>query len=194
MHHVGKLVATMCLALNTSTALAEKPKGAGKLLADTAGNAQISVNKNTGHARFIRLKPTSQLGPVKSSARRTVHNAAYSSMTFLQNYGSAFGIVDLDAELKFVETKRDKLGSEHSIFEQYYKGLPVFAGDLRTHFNASGEMIAVNGNFLTDIKAPTKAKLTLAQAKKVAFELVDQDPTQQLTTENIKNAGNREQK
>lgn len=200
MHHVGRLALVLCLTLNTSMALADKPKGAKKLLADTAGQAQIGVDKNTGLARFIRLKPNSQLGPVKAQAirsnskSRAVVNSGDSSLSFLRDYGSAFGITNVDTELTLVGTNRDKLGSEHSIFKQHYNGLPVFAGELRTHFNSNGEMIAVNGNFLTDIKAVTKPNITSAQAAKVAFFWVERDPTQEITSASINNVGNKEQR
>jgi len=199
MHHVSKIAAMLCLALNTTGALAEKSKGAENLLADTAGKAQISVDEHTGFARFIRLTPTSHLGPVKPQTRSSKRNASVlskadtsgESVTFLRDYGSAFGITDVDTELTLVATNRDKLGSSHSIFKQRYSGLPVFAGELRTHFNSNGEMIAVNGKFLTDIKVPTKPVVTLAQATRVAFIRVEQDPTKAITAENL---GNREDK
>lgn len=194
MHHVGKLAVILCLSLNTSQALAEKSKGAEKLLTDTAGTAQISVNEHTGHARFIRLKPSSQLGPLRQQIGRSSADAGISSISFMRDYGSAFGVKNVDTELTLVGTNRDKLGSEHSIFKQRYKGLPVFAGELRTHFNASGEMIAVNGNFLTNIKSVTTPSLTPGRAAKIAFDWVQRDPTQEITLESMRNAGNREQK
>lgn len=197
MHHVSKLVVMMSLALNTSVALADKSKGAENLLADRPGQAKIRVDESTGFARFIRLTPNSQLGPVKAQTRsssrsnsRVVDTSAM-SISFLRDYGSAFGIQDFDKELSLVGTSRDKLGSEHSIFKQHYKGLPVFAGELRTHFDANGEMIAVNGKFLTDIKVVTKPVITLAQAKRIAYIKVNQDPTQAITPESL---GNREDK
>jgi cysteine-rich repeat protein len=52
-------------------------------------------------------------------------------------------------------------------------------------------MIAVNGKFLTDIKVVTKPVITLAQATRIAFLRVEQDPTKEVTSEN---AGNREDK
>jgi cysteine-rich repeat protein len=199
MHQFSKIAAMLCLALNASGALAEKSKGAEKLLADTAGKAQISVDENTGFARFIRLTPNSQLGPVRLQTRSSVGNTRGSSkvnnvstsLSFLRTYGSAFGITDVDTELTLVGTKQDKLGSEHSVFKQFYKGLPVFAGELRTHFNSNGEMIAVNGKFVSDIKVVTKPVITVAQATVIAFRKVEQDPTKAISSDSL---GNREDK
>ncbi|MEP1447218.1 MAG: M4 family metallopeptidase [Paraglaciecola sp.] len=196
MHHVSKIAAMLCLALNTTGALAQKVKGAENLMADRAGQAQISVDENTGYARFIRLTPTSQLGPVKaqtrsSSGSRSKADTNDMSVSFLRDYGSAFGVQDFDSELTLVDTKKDKLGSEHNIFKQYYKGLPVFAGELRTHFNANGEMVAVNGKFITDIKVDTKPVITLSQATRIAYVKVEQDPTKAITAETMKNREDR---
>jgi cysteine-rich repeat protein len=203
MYHIGKFAVMLCLTLSATEALADKSKGAEKLLADTAGKAQISVDKKTGFARFIRLEPKLQQSTleakktkknIKKNKSKAVINSGESSLSFLRDYGSAFGIKDVDTELTLVGSNRDKMGSEHSIFKQNYNGLPVFAGELRAHFNADGEMIAVNGNFLSDIKVVTKPSLTSAQAAKIAFFTVEQDPAKAITTMSIKNSGNREEK
>ena len=194
MHNVSKIAAVMCLALNTSMVLAEQSKGTNKLMADTAGTAQISVDHNSGYARFIRLEPTpsKQRASRSGSSKSAVKNEA-SSIEFLRNYGSAFGISDVDSELAFVKTNNGASGSKHSVFAQRYQGIPVFAGEIRTHFNAAGEMIAVNGKFLADIKAPTSPIITSDAARVIAINTVKQDPTQAITEESLANSGNREE-
>ncbi|MFD2167161.1 M4 family metallopeptidase [Thalassotalea euphylliae] len=190
MQHVVKLAVIVCLTLNTSMAFAEKTKGAQKLIADTNGRAKITTDKASGLAKFIRLTPNSQLGPVKSQPKNqtrskstVVHAAETQSVSFLKEYGSAFGISNVDTELTLVQTNQDKLGSSHSIFKQNYKGIPVFAGELRAHFNRNGEMIAVNGNFIADIKVTTKPVITSEQAANIAFRKVEQDPTKDVVTD-----------
>jgi cysteine-rich repeat protein len=54
-------------------------------------------------------------------------------------------------------------------------------------------MIAVNGNFLPDIKVVTKPVLTPNQAAKIAFRRVEQDPRKSVMSDGS-NAGNREDK
>lgn len=200
MNNVSKIAAVMCLALNTSMVLAEKSIGADKLIADTAGTAKIRVDPNSGYARFIRLTPNSQLGPVQAKTRSSSGKASRSkgdsgdiSVSFLRDYGSAFGVQNFDSELTLIDTNRDKLGSERSIFKQKYKGLPVFAGELRTHFNADGEMVAVNGKFLADIKVPSTPVLTTDRASIIAIDWIKHDPTQAITAETLANAGNKEE-
>ncbi|REL28081.1 DUF4215 domain-containing protein [Thalassotalea euphylliae] len=191
MQHVVKLAVMLCFTLSTSMALAEKSKGAQKLIADTNGRAKISVDQASGLARFIRLTPNSQLGPLKPQSRTqgstkssVLDSSGRQSMTFLREYGSAFGIANADTELTLVATNQDKLGSSHNIYKQNYKGIPVFAGELRTHFNANGEMIAVNGNFLADIKVVIKPVITAEQAANIAFRRVAQDPTKDVMADN----------
>lgn len=189
MQHVVKLAVILCLTLSTSMALAEKSKGVEKLLADKNGKAKISIDNNSGLARFIRLEPSSKLGPLQpqtrtNTKRQVIDNSESSSLSFLREYGSAFGITNVDTELTHTVTNQDKLGSSHSIFKQNYKGLPVFAGELRTHFNVNGEMIAVNGRFLADIKVVTKPVITPEQAANIAFRRVEQDPRKDITSDN----------
>jgi len=189
MQHIVKFAVIMCFTLSTSMAFAEKPKGVEKLLSDKNVDAKVRVDKVSGLARFIRLEPKSKLGPLKpqvrtKSTRRIADNSASSSLSFLREYGSAFGITNVDTELILTKTNHDKLGASHSIFKQKYQGLPVFAGELRTHFNANGELIAVNGNFLADIKVVTKPVITPEQATNIAFRKVEQDPRKSVTSDN----------
>ncbi|KXI27145.1 M4 family metallopeptidase [Paraglaciecola hydrolytica] len=191
MRHVSKLVVLISCILNTSAALAEKPEGVTQLLSDTSGTAKISVDNNTGHARFIRLAPNSQLSPLQSRSR-TIPNKADITKAFLRSYGSAFGVQDVDTELSVIGTTRDASGTEHSTFKQLYKGIPVFGGELRAHFNSQGEMVVVNGNFLSNIKVATTPKLSSTLAAKKAIFWVSRDPAQEITAETL-SKGNREQ-
>ena len=192
MRHVSKLVVIVTLALNASVAFAEKPEGVTKLLNDTSGNAKISLDKNTGNARFIRLPSNSQLSSLRTSRSRTPQTTSDSTKAFLRSYGSAFGVKDVETELSLVATTRDMAGSEHLTFKQLYQGVPVFAGELRAHYNTQGELIVVNGNFLSDIKVSTQAKLSPGLAAKKAIVWLSRDPTQALTNETLIQ-GNKEQ-
>ncbi|WP_340679574.1 M4 family metallopeptidase [Paraglaciecola sp.] len=189
MRHVSKLGVMISFVLHTSAALAEKPEGVTQLLTDTSGQAQISLDNNTGYARFIRLAPNSQLNTLTTT--KTARNKESTSKAFLRNYGSAFGVQDVDTELSVVGTTRDTSGIEHSTFKQRYKGLPVFGGELRAHFNSAGEMIVVNGNFLSDIKVKTTPTLSAGLAAKKAIFWVSRDPAQAITPEALAK-GNRE--
>ncbi|MGO4893714.1 M4 family metallopeptidase [Flavobacterium sp. W21_SRS_FM6] len=193
MRYVSKLVVLISAILNTNTAIGQTTKGTEKLLTDTAGRAQISIDKHSGNARFIKLSPNPQLSSLRSGspAKVDINNT---SIDFLKTYGSAFGIQNVDSELVIVGSKQHKTGIQHSIFKQTYKGLPVFGGEIRTHFNSNDEMIAANGTFLSDIKAPTTPTLSEPLARKIAIQQVERDPTIQLNAETLKNAGNKEEK
>ena len=114
MHNVSKIAAVLCLTLNTSMALADKATGAENLIADTAGTAQISVDKNTGYARFIRLAPTkTQNRSLKTQSRRAAVNTDDISLSFLRDYGSAFGITNAYSELSLKSSNTDHMGGKH---------------------------------------------------------------------------------
>ncbi|GGF57557.1 M4 family metallopeptidase [Alteromonas lipolytica] len=184
MRNISKLVVLVSLALNANSAFAKKPEGVSQLLTDTSGNAKISIDKKSGKARFIRLPTYSPLSALTVNKNKAgVINIADNSKSFLRDYGSAFGIKNVDRELELVSTSRDKLTGEHATFQQFYEGIPVFGGEIRTHYNSAGQLIVVNGNFLSDIKVSTKATVKPSLAAKIAIMTVSKDPAQALNTE-----------
>ncbi len=45
----------------------------------------------------------------------------------------------------------DAFGGRHLSYYQFYRGVPVFAAALRTHFDAAGRLTAVNGTLIPDL-------------------------------------------
>ena len=58
------------------------------------------------------------------------------SSAFLNEYAGVFGLRDA-RELVFGREESDANGGRHIRYYQYYRGVPVFAAGLRTHFDAS---------------------------------------------------------
>ncbi len=70
------------------------------------------------------------------------------------------GMLGLDGEVTLVGERVDKLGQRHLTFEQSYRGVPVFAGMVRAHFEGDGRLVAVNGNLVPGIRVnpnPTRS-------------------------------------
>jgi cysteine-rich repeat protein len=193
MRHVSKLAVLMSFVVSTSSAVAGNVGEGKKLLMDLPSNAKVSVDETTGNARFMRLTPSPQLSSLRLSVNKVVKSTEQSSLDFLHTYGSAFGIKNLATELPTVATVKDPSGAEHNIFKQQYKGIPVFGGELRAHYAPSGQMIAVNGNFLSDIKVATKPQISPELAAKIAIVWVSRDPAQSINTANPATSSNKEQ-
>jgi bacillolysin len=142
------------------------PAGIKRLQADTGNKAKVTVSDATGSARFVRFAPGT-----KGDLMRSTKGGQPSerSSAFFKQYGSVFGIKNDKAELKLVEEKADKAAAKHLTYEQVYNGVPVFAGVLKTHFDAAGNLVSVNGNFIPEIKVNPKPSKSAQEAAAAAL-------------------------
>ncbi len=142
------------------------PQGIQKLVDQTGGEARVSLDRHTGAARFVRL-PSGNLQlavPPKASTRARAE-------AFFREYGSIFGMTEVASELRAQRTWRDGLGGEHEVFQQSYRGVPVFGAELRAHFHR-GRLTVVNGTFLPGLKLDTVPVLSLGAAQEIALHTV----------------------
>ena len=141
------------------------PEGIRRLEAETGGAARVTTDRATGAARFVRIAPESKhsLAPLSAAAAPAEKSAA-----FFHKYGSIFGIQQPEAELELRKTATDAQGGAHLTYRQLYRGVPVFAGELKSHFDAAGRLTAVNGTFVPSIavdRGPSTTELA-AQARR----------------------------
>ena len=178
-----KLVVPAVLALVASFATAGAAAAAPtdnvqRLIDDCGGDARVSVDPVSGAARFVRLEPGSAAHAMAPSGA-----AADRALDFFRVYGGAFGCSDADAELQATRTIRDAHGNEHATFQQMHKGVPVFGGELRAHFNSQGDLFAVNGNFVAIDKLDTNPTLTPEAAAARAIRAVALEQFKRAKTE-----------
>lgn len=141
-----------------------------KRLQDAAsGTAKISPHKATGANRFVRLPPAARgLGqPAATTAREKQEQSA----AFFRNYGAAVGVTD-PAGLRYAEATTDRAGGTHLTFRQFHGGVPVFAGTVKTHFDASHRLASVNGTAVPDLAVSTTPSVSGAQAAELALDSV----------------------
>lgn len=79
---------------------------------------------------------------------------------FLKRYKRLFKIRHPGREFILREHTVDSLGMKHLTFDQYYKGIPVWASSLIVHINRAGEIYAINGRY-----EPTPRQLRSAKAR-----------------------------
>ncbi len=160
------LLALLVFAPTLASAQALDPRGIQDLIDSTGGEARVRVDPLTGAARFISLPAGSLplgLAPTVSAQER--------AEAFFREHGSIFGMSRDESVLRSVRTVRDALGVEHAIFQQHYRGVPVFGAELRAHFRG-GELTVVNGTFLPGLKLDTVPSLSAAEAAEVAIRTV----------------------
>lgn len=141
--------------------------GVARLTADTG--AQVSINAATGAARFVRVAPDKRgsglVARGKAAARQTPQAV---SDQFLRERGSVFGVKSPQAELLTARVDTDFQGGTHVTYRQVYRGVPVFGGVLKSHLNAAGELVAVNGTFVPEISLDPRPKRSAQQAGRTA--------------------------
>ena len=167
------VVVLVVFILATSVTVAQGPPphshGVQKLMDDTGGKAKVRVDKKSGEAKFVRL-PANSLP--SSMITNKAAKAEERAKAFFGKYGNAFGVDKADSNLKAVKTIRDGHGGEHAILRQSYEDIPVFGGEVRAHFDSSGELFAVNGTFVSHPKLDTTPRLSPELAGKVAIARV----------------------
>ena len=58
-------------------------------------------------------------------------------------------------------------------YRQYHRGVPVFAGELKTHFNARKQLSAVNGTFVPPDSLNTSPSRSWQEASRTALGMVE---------------------
>jgi Zn-dependent metalloprotease len=151
-------------------------------LKDSTG-AKVSVSNATGTVRFARL------GRGQGSLARSGGNsAAEKSAAFLRENAGAFGLTNPDAELQLEGEAADPQGGKHVTYKQVYRGVPVFAGALKAHFDANSDLTSVNGSTIPEINVDPNPSIASEAAAAAALETVaqEQEFSEGLSAENIK--------
>lgn len=163
--------------------MAEDKAGIQRLKNRTNGAAEVKINQATGAARFINFAKNRK-GDL-SGLNQSV-SAKDKSIAFFDEYGSLFGIDSDQVEMRLENEKTDDLGNKHQTFKQFYKGVPVFAGILLTHYDKEEQLNSVNGNAVPEIEVETNPSVAPQRAQAAAIALVaKQKDAQDLTAKNI---------
>lgn len=91
-----------------------------------------------------------------------------SALAVLDNLALLFGIQDAAAEFKVKKETVDGKGFRHVRVSQWHNGLRVVGGSLIVHFNNAGVAYEVNGKYIPDIEVTDRAKITEAEAVRLA--------------------------
>ena len=133
----------------------------------TGGHARVSTSSATGAARFVNLEEGFQ-GDLMSGSTGSVRNKA---RAFLDEYAGMLGL-DADVQVSLVGERTDRVGTRHLTYEQFYRGVPVFAGMVKAHFAEDGRLVAVNGNVIPGIRLNPNPTRTAAEAAATAIAMV----------------------
>jgi bacillolysin len=160
------------------------PSGITQLKNKSEGKVKVTISNATGAARFVVFDGNAPMAAedvsvdaLKSaSAPDRAAALAKRSVTFLRDYGSVFGLKNSLTDLKLDSERDDNFGGKHFSFSQYYYGVPVFGGVIKTHFDSAGNMRVVNGNIIPDIDLNPNPSRKSDEVAAVGIARVKEDP------------------
>lgn len=164
--HIRVLIMTLLITFSSKSQ--DKKKAIDEFKNET--NAIVTINNATGLAEFVRF-------PIRNELTLKGATLQQKSFSFLLNHKTIYDIVSVEQTLIFDKVQTDNYGLKHVILRQTYKGVPVFDGQLRFHFNANQKLNAVNGNYIPGIsKLNQVPTITSSEAGSVALnEVRNQD-------------------
>ncbi|MCA9950852.1 MAG: M4 family metallopeptidase [Anaerolineales bacterium] len=158
---LGSIPTTFASSVPEAPPQADAATAAARIAADSNGTAEISRDSSTGVADFVTFAPGS-LNVAGASAEAQ-------AQSFFNTYGALFGIEDASAQLELAKTQTDVIGGTHLTYNQVERGVAVYAGIVKAHFNADGQLHAVNGEFVPNIKGSAAPKLSADDAAAIAI-------------------------
>ncbi len=127
--------------------------------------ATITINKNLEVPGFIKF-PSHSLKLQGNTVKQKAHN-------FLTENQDIYAIENLNEALPSNGTiKIDNYGLKHYEVKQFHKGVPVYDGGLKFHYDKNDNLTSINGNIIPDIELDVTPKYTKNQANSKAIELV----------------------
>lgn len=131
------------------------------------GEVTVSYRTATGVVNFIRISKGGDLMPAFNGAALEAK-----SLAFLAEYGAAFGLTDVSAQLRLLGRQTDIYGTTHFSYEQVQNDVSVFGSFLKTHFDTNGKLTAVNGTIVPNIKVSTTPAISASSAGATAVAVV----------------------
>lgn len=129
---------------------------------------KVQINDATGAVTFAKFKKSVAKGVIPLS----VADLKKKAQVFLKTHGRAFGVSDSDAELQLSKDDVDQIGERHQTYKQLHKGLSVFGGELKVHFDSSGEISIVNGAVVPDLNLDVTPGISAEKASAIAIGVV----------------------
>jgi Zn-dependent metalloprotease len=161
-----RLLIIPLILLCTHAAFSQGPaKGDIDAFAAQTG-ALPTIDPGTNSLSFLRF-------PAGRAFQVTGGDALQKSMTFVGQNSKLFGIrADQDA-YRFRAQKIDVYGLDNVTLQQTYKGVPVFDGLMKFHYNKNKGLTAINGNYISDIKVNVVPTLAQHEAEQLALQYVE---------------------
>ncbi|PQA92514.1 Por secretion system C-terminal sorting domain-containing protein [Chryseobacterium piscicola] len=141
---------------------AQKSKNIDFFINET--KAEVTINNSTSTPSFITFPNSQHLKLTGESVTEKVQNFISTNFKIF-NLNSA-------QDLVFVKEFTDNYGLKNVFYAQVYKGVPVYDGVLKFHFNKNEELTSINGNIIPNINDTGIAEITKQNAIEKAKSVV----------------------
>ena len=173
---VGLLVAGVGWSASAQVPASQAKEPEGRNLAAQclpADPERVAYGAGTGLLSFVGTGPGVPIQqPAVLSASASPEDAARGYLTVC---GAFFGLENQAEELA-VARQRPAGGGRYLVsFQQTYRGIPVFAGELKILVDASGDVVSVSGETLATADVDTVATIAVTAARTAALRAVAQE-------------------
>ena len=163
------LAASPLIATQATAAEKAEPSLLQQMRNQSDASVSVTDQAATGAVGFVRTK--GDLMPARSAS--DARTAAAKSEAYLDKYAGLFGA--RPDELSESRVSTTPFGWTVT-FTQAYRGVPVWAGQLKAHVASNGDLTAVTGFAAPDIALDVTPARTAADAASVAVGRVMSDP------------------
>jgi cysteine-rich repeat protein len=117
----------------------------------TVGAIDVRLHPVTGAAASLRVRDPADL---REGGRS--RNPLLVAGDFLHDARRLLGLSDARRDLVPIDSKRYGYGGLHITYRQLHRGVPVFGGVFRVHFDASGHLTGANGLVIPNLEVGTQ--------------------------------------
>ncbi|GGM90796.1 hypothetical protein GCM10010967_24850 [Dyadobacter beijingensis] len=150
----------MCASFAQNT-----PKSEIEAFAARTG-ALPTIDPTTNSLGFLRF-------PVQKPFQVSGGDALQKSMNFVSENKGLFGLRAGQDEFRLRAQETDVYGLDNITLEQTYKGVPVYDGQMKFHYNKGKALTSLNGNYISDIKVNPSPTLAQHEAESIAVRQVE---------------------
>ncbi len=132
-------------SINNSNSQSRNFRIASPYLNTNVQNEDVIYDKNSGMPIFIKAAPALS----KSGGILSASDFIKDGKIFLNKEKELLKIQDPESEFELKKNSKDDLGITHLKFTQKYKGLEVWGKEIILHMDKNGNIISLNGRFVT---------------------------------------------
>ncbi|MGC1376947.1 MAG: M4 family metallopeptidase [Anaerolineales bacterium] len=161
-------ISSLFLAMTLILSIAQPGLAASTSAQPVDGNAVY--DPATGALAFIGSEPGRAMASLL--ANPSAASPASNATAFTSTYASQMGLKDVSAELTLTKASTEPGGRSTVRYQQTYRGIPVFGGDVIVNTNAQGAMLSLTAKTSPNLKVDITPTLTAEQAIATAIPAI----------------------